>query len=312
MMFAVAETVRDRYQVLTDNQWERSSCCYRNPMAVWVTTSQQPSGRGGDVVPVADRDTVAGLPEVFGCGSQCRSVHRRYAAEGSLRSSVGRLDRVGGHDGQPRSGGVDRFDGRTGALTRANTRRREGRVSGGMLSYEPADHSRGRSRGGLTTKAHLATDGNGRGLAVLITAGLTVVCPMMLEVLEAIAVPRLVGDPTRRNPDRVLADKAYSSAASRELLRGRPDHVGDPATIRPARQPETPWALPWTPSGVRFGCLQGSECGRAGVQQGQTLACCRDSQQQAGLYLPGGTVMALTVEWLKLLGDMAWYSNRTS
>jgi hypothetical protein len=29
----------------------------------------------------------------------------------------------------------------------------------------------GRSRGGLTTKVHLATDGRGRPLAVLVTAG---------------------------------------------------------------------------------------------------------------------------------------------
>ncbi|MGW6727989.1 IS5 family transposase [Nocardia sp. NPDC055029] len=91
----------------------------------------------------------------------------------------------------------------------------------GMVSYEPADHGIGRSRGGLATKAHLATDGNGRGLAVLVTAGQAGDSPMMPAVLDAIAVPRLFGGPPRRHPDRVLADKAYSSAANRELLGGK-------------------------------------------------------------------------------------------
>ncbi|MFD6451277.1 transposase [Nocardia sp. NPDC060220] len=90
-----------------------------------------------------------------------------------------------------------------------------------MVSYEPSDHGIGRSWGGLTTKAHLATDGNGLGLAVLITAGQAGDSPMTPAVLDAIAVPRLVGGPPRRNPDRVLADKAHFSAAYRELLRGK-------------------------------------------------------------------------------------------
>ncbi|WP_203237048.1 IS5 family transposase, partial [Nocardia panacis] len=89
------------------------------------------------------------------------------------------------------------------------------------MSYEPADHAIGRSRGGLTTKAHLATDGNGRGLAVLLTAGQAGDSPMMPAVLDAISVPRLTGGPPRRSPDRVLADKAYSSASNRALLRGK-------------------------------------------------------------------------------------------
>ncbi|GAB2443816.1 hypothetical protein [Nocardia tengchongensis] len=74
-----------------------------------------------------------------------------------------------------------------------------------MVSYEPADQAIGRSRGGLTTKAHLATDGNGRGLAVLLIAGQAGDSPMMPAVLDAIAVPRLtggldVGDASERIP----------------------------------------------------------------------------------------------------------------
>ncbi|WP_374103402.1 transposase [Streptomyces sp. MK37H] len=36
---------------------------------------------------------------------------------------------------------------------------------------EPDDHALGRSRGGLTTKVHLACDGKGRPLAILVTPG---------------------------------------------------------------------------------------------------------------------------------------------
>ncbi|NKX86071.1 transposase [Nocardia coubleae] len=56
---------------------------------------------------------------------------------------------------------------------------------------------------------------------MLITARQARDCPMLPKVLDAIAVPRLAGGSPRRNPDRVSADKAYSSAANRELLRGK-------------------------------------------------------------------------------------------
>lgn len=44
---------------------------------------------------------------------------------------------------------------------------------------------------------------------------------MISAVLDSIVVPKLVGGPARRTPDRVLADKAYSSAANRKLLRSK-------------------------------------------------------------------------------------------
>ncbi|PPJ00869.1 transposase [Nocardia nova] len=42
---------------------------------------------------------------------------------------------------------------------------------------------------------------------------------MLPAVLEQVAVPRLAGVPPRRNPDPVVADKAYSAASNRDLLR---------------------------------------------------------------------------------------------
>src|SRR3954463_7391769 len=80
---------------------------------------------------------------------------------------------------------------------------------------EPADHGLGRSRGGLTTKIHLACE-QGRGpMSVLITAGQRADCPQFVRVLARVRVPRPGPGRPRNRPDRVLADKAYSSRANR-------------------------------------------------------------------------------------------------
>jgi transposase len=86
---------------------------------------------------------------------------------------------------------------------------------------EPADHGLGRSRGGWTTKIHLACE-QGRGpLAALITAGHRGDSPQFIPVLDTLRVPRIGPGRPRTRPDRVLADKAYSSRANRVYLRDR-------------------------------------------------------------------------------------------
>jgi transposase len=86
---------------------------------------------------------------------------------------------------------------------------------------EPADHGLGRSRGGWSTKIHLACE-QGRGpLVALITAGHRGDSPQFIPVLHALRVPRLGPGRPRTRPDRVLADKAYSSRANRGYLRDR-------------------------------------------------------------------------------------------
>jgi putative transposase len=84
----------------------------------------------------------------------------------------------------------------------------------------PGDHSLGRSRGGLSTKIHAAVDGRGRPLVILLTPGQSGDAPMMLPLLAALRIPRRYGRP-RTRPDKVLADKAYSSRAIRAHLRQR-------------------------------------------------------------------------------------------
>ena len=91
----------------------------------------------------------------------------------------------------------------------------------GGVHDEPDDHGLGRSRGGLTTKVHLACEQGQRLLSVVITAGQRGDSPQFQAVLRQIRVPRPGRGRPRTRPDRVLADKAYDSRANRCYLRKR-------------------------------------------------------------------------------------------
>jgi len=86
---------------------------------------------------------------------------------------------------------------------------------------EPADHALGRSRGGWTTKLHLACEQGRKPLSTVLTAGHRGDSPQFVPVLQRIRVPRPGRGRPRSRPDRVLADKAYSSRANRAYLRRR-------------------------------------------------------------------------------------------
>ena len=79
----------------------------------------------------------------------------------------------------------------------------------------------GRSRGGLTSKIHLAVDGRGLPLSVIITAGQGGDNPQLLPLLDAISVPRIGPGRPRTRPDHLAADKAYSHPSTRRALRQR-------------------------------------------------------------------------------------------
>jgi transposase len=90
---------------------------------------------------------------------------------------------------------------------------------GGVGTAEPADHALGRSRGGLTTKLHLACEQGRKVLAFVVTGGQRGDSPQFTTVLARIRVPRPGAGRPRCRPERVLADKAYSSEANRGYLR---------------------------------------------------------------------------------------------
>ena len=135
---------------------------------------------------------------------------------GAVRASgpggCGRADLLGCQRG---------FHGGTGAPAR-----RRGAEKGDLQKEppgpgEPADHGIGRSRGGLSTKVHLACEQGQKPLSVVITAGQRGDSPQFAAVLGGIRVPRPGPGRPRSRPARVLADKAYDSRANRVLLRTR-------------------------------------------------------------------------------------------
>ena len=73
----------------------------------------------------------------------------------------------------------------------------------------------------MSTKIHQLVDGRGLPLVVLVGPGHANDSPMFPVLLEQLRVPRLGFGRPRTRPDRLRADKAYSSRGNRALLRRR-------------------------------------------------------------------------------------------
>jgi transposase len=89
------------------------------------------------------------------------------------------------------------------------------------LYVEPADHGIGRSRGGLTSKVHQLCDGHGLPLVVLVGPGHAHDSTVLPALMAHLRVPRGGAGRPRTRPHALLADKAYSSRATRAHLRSR-------------------------------------------------------------------------------------------
>jgi len=85
----------------------------------------------------------------------------------------------------------------------------------------------GRGRGGFSTKVHLACDGKGRPLSVIVTPGQRNDGTQLCAVLDAIRVPRKGRGRPRKRPEHLLADRGYGKGIYRRMLRAR----GIPHTI---------------------------------------------------------------------------------
>lgn len=121
------------------------------------------------------------------------------------------------------------------------------RDSSERIPGEPTDHAFGRSRGGWTTKIHLACEQRRHVLGFVLTPGQAHDSPQMIPVLETISVPRRGPGRPRTRPDRVLGDKAYSSPTPRSRTAptwpaegSRPpsrSRTTKPGTVEPKDQP---------------------------------------------------------------------------
>jgi transposase len=104
-----------------------------------------------------------------------------------------------------------RLDHRAGPSARGRGRKR-GTWEGEAL---------GRSRGGLTSKIHLACDGRGWPLAFTLTGGNVNDCTQFESVMAKVRIARPGPGRPRTRPDRVVADKGYSARKIRAYLRRR-------------------------------------------------------------------------------------------
>ncbi|MGY2087940.1 IS5 family transposase [Nocardia gipuzkoensis] len=162
---AVSRLAVDRYQVLTDKQWELLELLL--PKSVGRVGRNFSNNRlvvEGMQYRLRTSSPWRDLPQEFGPWQTVWKRHRRYAADGTWIECWPRCwpwpTLLVIWTGWPRSTPRSRC---TSTARAPDTTRCQG--------YEPADHAIGRSRGGLTTKVHLVADGHGRGLAVLLTPG---------------------------------------------------------------------------------------------------------------------------------------------
>jgi transposase len=116
--------------------------------------------------------------------------------------------------------------GRHGDPSPPTRRGRQGRLERGGRKkglLNPEDEALGRSKGGFSTKLHLACDGKGRPLSVVLTPGQRHGSTQLEALLDAVRVPRPEGTPgrPRKRPEHLIADRGYSFEGWRRLLRRR-------------------------------------------------------------------------------------------
>ena len=94
-------------------------------------------------------------------------------------------------------------------------------LTGGALANDTKSgrEAIGRSRGGLTTKIHLAADLRCRPVARLTSPGQHGDSPRFVPLMDAIRIPRRGLGRPRRQPGHAMADKANSCRANRAWLR---------------------------------------------------------------------------------------------
>lgn len=154
------------------------------------------------------------LPVEFGPWSRVYDLFHRWQRNGTWHQVLIRLQSLAGAKGAVTWDlNVDSTVCR--AHQHAAGARRQGELQkeppGGMLT-EPGDHGLGRSRGGFTTKLHLAVEQGQKPMSIVITAGQRGDSPQFEPVLRKVRVPRLGPGRPRVRPNRVRTDKAYVSA----------------------------------------------------------------------------------------------------
>ncbi|MFG3034947.1 IS5 family transposase [Streptomyces sp. NPDC048253] len=145
---------------------------------------------------------------------------------------------------------------------------------GGVFT-EPGDHGLGRSRGGFTTKLHLAVEQSQKPMSIVVTAGQRGDSPQFEPVLAKVRVPRIGPGRPRVRPDPVGADEAYASRKNRAYLRRRGIRctIPDKADQAEARLPR------WPATALRPGRLKRSQGPKISLRTGNVLSMYTESRR---------------------------------
>jgi transposase len=118
-------------------------------------------------------------------------------------------------------GVLGRLELGTGAPARGWRPEKGGCTTGWVEALAVEGEGLGRSRGGLTSKIHLAVDGRGLPMSILVTPGQAGDNPELLPLLDRVSVRPAGSGRPRQRPRRVIADKAYSHPSTRRALRAQ-------------------------------------------------------------------------------------------
>ncbi|WP_233601156.1 MULTISPECIES: IS5 family transposase [Micromonospora] len=160
------------------------------------------------------------LPERFGPSKTCHERLRRWTADGTWDRILAAAQVH--DDGIP----VQWTISIDSSIVRAHQHAAGARKKGGSPSSPATPDAQdgeaiGRSRGGLSTKIHLAVDGRGRPLSILLTPGQAGDNPQLLALLDAIRVNEPGPGRPRKRPEVLIADKGYAHDSTRRALRQR-------------------------------------------------------------------------------------------
>ena len=137
----------------------------------------------------------------------------------------------------------------------------------------------------MTCKIHLASDGKGRPLGLVLTGGNAADTSLFTTVLDTICVHDGRPGRPRTRPDRVLADKAYTSTANRRFLTDRR------VKVTPEREDQKAGRARRGSAGGRprtfdVEAYKGPQRGRTLLQPAQAMARDRHPQRQDSSLLP--------------------------